>query len=160
MLENDFAVARQFQHHEANVLLRGRGSVAAAGAGGEETHREKPQCRRHLLADVYGYPFLCERSIIDLLHVCSSQQSIDPVKASNPFCLEFLPESECAGVVVELIITDHGTEAHEWLPAIGKNGHEASAKIEVVSDWDLVLKCKLHWIRSLVLCELDSNVPL
>ena len=80
--------------------------------------------------------------------------------ALYPSSLEFDAQPECASVVVELVISDHGAEAHERLPAIGKDGHEAGAQIEVVSDWDLVLERKSRWVRSLVFGELDSNVPL
>mgnify|MGYP001317630332 CR=1 FL=1 len=74
--------------------------------------------------------------------------------------LEFDAHPECTGVIVELIVADHGPEIHERLPAIGKNSNEARGQIEVISDWDLVLEGKLCRIGSLVFGELDSDVPL
>ena len=74
--------------------------------------------------------------------------------------LEFDAQPECAGVVIELIVPDHGAEVYKGLPAIGKNGYEAGGQVEVISDWYLILKGESGGIGSLVFGELNSDVPL
>ena len=70
---------------------------------------------------------------------------------------EFRAQSECAGIIIDLIVPDYGSEVHERLPAIGKNSNKARGQIDVISDWDLVLEGRLCRIGSLAFGELDSD---
>jgi len=84
-----------------------------------------------------------------------------PKKLSNRLLrLEFDPYPKRAGVIVELIIPDHGPEIHERLPAMRQDHYEASPQIKIVPDGDIVLERELGRSGAQVLGELHMDKPL
>ena len=74
--------------------------------------------------------------------------------------LEFNTKAEGTGVIVKLLISNHGSEVHKRLPTIGKNGDQTRGQIEIISDWHFVLESKPCGIGPLVFGELHRDVSL
>ena len=62
--------------------------------------------------------------------------------------LQLYAQSERPCVVIELIISHHGSEVDKWLPAVRQNSHESGSQIEVIADRHLVLKGEFGRIGS------------
>lgn len=77
-----------------------------------------------------------------------------------PCGLEFKAKAKGTGIIVELVITDHGPEVHKWLPTVRQNRQQPGSQIEIVAHGRLVLKRKACGGGPLVFSELHGDMTL